>query len=110
MGDRAQVLIEDTGVYLYTHWGGSNLLETVKEAIGSKEGRGRWSDGEYLTRIIFSRMIKHDLMGETGYGIGTRQHGDIERLITVNCKEKTIRYQELYGPNNIDTKIKFEDC
>lgn len=33
MGMRAQVKIEDTGVYLYTHWGSETLVDVVKDTI-----------------------------------------------------------------------------
>jgi hypothetical protein len=83
---RTQVKIEDTGIYLYSHWGSSEILQTVKRAIAK---RWRWDDYEYLTRIIFDEMMGKDSHGEeTGFGIGTQQHGDIDNLVIVNCKEK----------------------
>lgn len=87
MGDRGQVLIEDEGVYLYTHWNASELIKTVKRAITKKQ---RWDDPEYLARIIFYEMTKEDKDGSTGYGIGTNEHGDIWRLVKVNCAEQKI--------------------
>lgn len=59
MGDRANVLVLDEydetadPVVLYTHWGGYELPQALARALDSKAGRGRWSDGPYLTRIIF---------------------------------------------------------
>lgn len=87
MGDRAQVLIEDEGVYLYTHWNGSSLESTVKKALSRKQ---RWDDPEYLARIIFDEMIGKDQGEETGYGIGGEQHGDVRMLIIVNCQKQTV--------------------
>ena len=87
MGDRAQVLIEDVGVYLYTHWYGEDLPEIVRVALSK---RWRWNDPEYLARIVFSEMIKDEIFEETGYGIGTSQHGDVSRIVTVNCGEQTV--------------------
>ena len=91
MGDRAQVLIEDEGVYLYTHWTATELPNIVKTALRK---RWRWDDPEYLARIIFCEMVKSDLMDETGYGIGSNQHQDIWRLIKINCKENKIIQEE----------------
>ena len=65
MGDRANVHIE--GVYLYTHWDGSELPFTVQEAL--KRCEDRWADGSYVARAIFCEMVKDDPMGTTGYGI-----------------------------------------
>lgn len=72
MGDRRNVLVQgEPGdkplVVLYTHWGGSDLPSTLADALD--RGRGRWTDPTYLTRIIFSEMIKDEVLGETGYGI-----------------------------------------
>ena len=95
MGTRAQVLIEDTKVYLYQHWSGNRLLDTVVESM--KKCSDRWDDPEYLTRIIFCDMVRYDLDGHTGYGIGNSQHGDIEYLVKVDCKKKTVK---LYTSGN----------
>lgn len=71
MGDRANVKVMDSKfseppVYLYTHWGGTELPELVHAALSRKE---RWEDGPYLARIIFSAMIAGDMKGTTGFGI-----------------------------------------
>ena len=78
MGDRAQVKIND--VFLYTHYGATDLVDDVKRAIAKN---WRWSDEEYLARIIFNEMQNGDYDTETGFGISTKKHGDIWRLITI---------------------------
>lgn len=91
MGMRAQIKIEDSGVYLYTHWDSEELPMILAEALGSKEGISRSSDTEYLTRIIFEHMLKFSVSKETGYGIGTFPHGDLEYPpIVVNVKEQSV--------------------
>lgn len=87
MGDRAQVHIKDTGVYLYTHWGGYNLPETVHRALSK---RWRWDDPEYLARIIFEEMIKPFPNEETGFGIDTEKHDDAYRIVTIDCSKEKI--------------------
>lgn len=87
MGDRAQVLIKDTGVYLYTHWNAHKLQETVKKALAKM---WRWDDPTYLTRIIFCEMVKGYEMEELGFGIGTKMQGDIRLLITVDSNQRTV--------------------
>lgn len=92
MGARAQVKIEDTGVFLYTHWGSREIAEDVRTVI--RKGQ-RLTDPEYLARIIFDQMTLGQ-QGETlGAGISTSQHGDIDVLVTVDCQRKTVRIEDM---------------
>ncbi len=100
---RAQVKIEDTGVYLYTHWGSESLPDVVIETI--KMG-WRINDPEYFTRILFERMIdaEDSRNQETGFGIGTTEHTDLEYpALIVNCQQGCIYL------NGVDKPIPFED-
>lgn len=85
MGDRAQVAVKQRGgkpVYLYTHWNGSELEDTVRDALAK---RWRWDDPMYLTRIVFCEMVKGDEASETGFGIGLNKQGDLNKpLITLD--------------------------
>ncbi len=96
MGTRGQVLIKDTGVYLYQHYDSYELESIVKKAMSKKH---RWMDVEYLTRIIFSEMIKDDVDGAVGFGIGNQEHGDIEFLITIDCENQKVIVKELINNN-----------
>jgi hypothetical protein len=96
MGDRGQVKITAQGnpdLYLYTHWGAESLPEVIASALA--HGRDRWTDDEYLNRIIFSEMIQYDVLGETGYGIGFGEHGDVWRVVEINYDNKTVAVREL---------------
>lgn len=94
MGDRANVYVhEDTepGVYLYTHWDGSDLPAIVARALGC--GRRRWNDTPYLTRIIFSEMLKGDsdgLNGSTGYGISAEVQDGDDRIVDVDVTSQKV--------------------
>jgi len=48
---------------------GYNLLDYVQEALS--RGRSCWNEPEFLTRIIFTDMIRKNLDGTVDYGIGT---------------------------------------
>ena len=98
MGDRGQVLIKDEGVYLYTHWGATDLVEDVKRAMAK---RWRWDDPIYLARIIFEEMIGSEQGTETGYGISTSKHDDIWRLVTVDCENGKVTVED-------NDKVEFE--
>jgi hypothetical protein len=106
MGERAQVRIEQTNepawdsennpdVYLYTHWGGLTILEDV--AAGLVQGKTRWGDCEYLTRIILDSLIgdHHRADPTTGFGIGTYQHPDIDKLVTIFPVKKQVQLEIL---------------
>jgi hypothetical protein len=76
MGDRGNIVVlsdhieegkERQAVYLYTHWGGSEIQLYLKAALSRRK---RWDDAPYLARIIFQQMIGND-DGETGFGIQT---------------------------------------
>jgi hypothetical protein len=94
MGNPAQVHVighQETeyshDVWLYTHWDADRIINTVSQALQREE---RWKDPEYLTRIIFSEMIKDNVSGSTGYGIGSHQHGDVSGIITVDADNQTV--------------------
>lgn len=103
MSTRSQCKITSTDfstpIYLYQHYDGYDLMSTVCNAI--KKGDDRLDTPEYLTRIIFSNMIKNDIMGTTGYGIGTSQHGDIEYLVEVNIDNQTVTEFEVYHETHL---------
>ena len=102
MGDRGNIQIKDRwskhdGVYLYSHWGGSELPQTLARALDSPQGRGGWTDSSYLTRVIFCQMLadgrygdKDVLAGETGYGIGDREMDPEHPTLVVDCSEQTV--------------------
>lgn len=89
MGDRGNIIVkdDDSTVYLYSHWSGSDLPDVLKKSL--ERGKGRWDDGSYLTRIIFCDMVAGHEKGETGFGISSVM-GDGGTDITVNVGAKTV--------------------
>jgi len=118
MSTRGQVFIQDTGVYLYQHCDGYNLITVVANAIARGQ---RLDQPEYLTRIIFSEMLfQHypDLLDSTGYGIGRTRHGDVSIVVTVNCKDqivvdeqrdKVYTFEEFASKFSEDVDVKYEE-
>lgn len=115
MGARAQVQIgrkEGECVFLYTHWGAGSLIQDVQRALARRQ---RWEDDEYLARIVFDEMRStcgegisaEDVEDETGYGISTQQHGDIELLIALNPETKKVSIHHIYQDDH--TVMTFED-
>ncbi len=90
-GDKGNICLiyEDEGVegkvYFYTHWRGSNMREIIRQAL--IRGKDRWDDAPYLARIIFSELIKDDILGLTGYGIAPFEM-DRSKLVFVDLKEQ----------------------
>ncbi len=104
MGNRGQVLIEDEKIYLYTHWGAEDIVSDVSMALSRHQ---RWDDPEYLARIIFDELSGNEKGEETGFGIGTSQHTDIEKLVIVNCGDKKVIIKDIYGES--EEVLSFQD-
>lgn len=83
MGSRGNVYITDSategynaphfeggkrGIYLYSHWDGHELPTLVQDAL--RHGRDRWSDDQYLARILVDRITAPSHGENTGYGLG----------------------------------------
>lgn len=93
MGDRAHAVVKNgkSKVYLYTHWGATELPETVRAALRFAKESGRLQDGAYLARIVFSTMTRGSEQGATGFGIGSEPMEDTSRDITIDVDAQTIK-------------------
>ena len=78
---------EEKPVVLYTHWGADEMEDDVRDVMSRKK---RWTDPAYLSRMIFSRMIRNDIDGEHNYGIMTDNIGDAEKEIIIDCDRQEI--------------------
>jgi hypothetical protein len=111
MGDRANVAVVQYGksdemVYLYSHWGGSELPFTVQKALAK---RWRWDDGAYLTRIIFDVMTDGQHGTETSFGISTSRQGNEYSIIVVDPKKQSIGFAHEGAEPNCYETWKFEE-
>jgi hypothetical protein len=97
MGDRANVLVKDgdSRVYLYTHWNGWFLPDTLQAAL--RRGRDRWIDGQYLARIIFCEMVKETEMETTGYGIFSDIRDNGHDILSVDSATGTVTLESEDG-------------
>lgn len=78
----------DSGVYLYTHSEGDLLPKRVQDALKAER---RWSDHQYLARIIFCCMIgEGNLNGSTGFGISGQVGDGGERILQVDAGEQEV--------------------
>lgn len=91
MGDRGNIVVD--GVYLYSHWGGSGLKKVLSSAL--KRSTDRWSDGQYLCRIIFCEMMSElggddVLEDKTGFGISAQMCDNGNPLLVVDTHAQTV--------------------
>lgn len=94
MGDRANIILTNSScfphpLWLYTHWAGTELPETLKAAL--KRGKGRWRDGSYLARVIFCEMVGENTQDETGFGISTKLCDNEHPLLVVDIGKQEVR-------------------
>lgn len=93
MGDRANVYIKqsaDHGVYLYTHWGGTELPVLVQTSL--RRAESRWGDDAYLARAIFSDMIQGHERDLTGFGISAFICDNEHPIIIVDSDQKMVGF------------------
>jgi len=106
MGDRGNIVVKQPGgasaVYLYSHWGGSNLPKTLQDAL--KRGESRWGDHPYLTRIIFCEMAKDNIEGTTGLGISTSLCDNEHHFLVVDteAQEVALIHSEYNAPHEVE--------
>lgn len=70
MGDRSNIKItypSGESIYFYGHWMGARNIEIARDVLSTSGDRA--GDPEYLARMVFSRMVRDDIDGSTGYGI-----------------------------------------
>jgi len=63
------------------------MEDDLRDVLSRKQ---RWNDPSYLSRMIFSRMIRNDIDGETNYGIMTNNVCDAEQEIIVDCNRQEV--------------------
>jgi hypothetical protein len=115
MGDRGNVYFKQAEVFLYTHWSGSDLSITVRDAL--KRGKDRWTDDQYLPRIVFCELIGAKKWTETtGFGISHKMGDGSGHVIVVDTHEETVALSPKSSgsydpsvPHQTRTPVKFSD-
>ena len=99
MGDRVNLGIKTSNgntIFLYLHYGGSDVHEILAEAIS--HAMLRENDESYFTRILVSRVIGTDWNRETSVGLSINELstvGDGYEVPVYDYTNKTISlYQE----------------
>lgn len=113
MGDRANFGFEQSNgdiVFLYGHWAGEGMLDTLATALDF--ARPRWYDEAYGTRMAISHIVGEGHDGELGWGITANYICDNEHSIpVVNWFRGTVSlfdYTMVRGSGFSLTEKKFE--
>jgi hypothetical protein len=96
MGDRANIAIEQgdgSRVWLYSHWGGSEMPETLQKALRLRE---RWDDTAYFASIVYLTM-RDGNDATTGFGITTRITDNEYPILVVDCDKQSITIEDEPG-------------
>jgi len=95
MGDRGNIVVRSLhgdDVWLYSHWGGTELKDVLKTVLARKE---RWDDAPYIARMIFSKMIEGCETEATGFGISTYMCDNEHGILVVDVpNQKVVRMEE----------------
>lgn len=83
---------DTTGIYLYTHSGGSGLPDIVRESL--VRGEERWGDEAYFARVLFSDLIQGAERELTGFGITTYLTDNEHPIVVVDCEKMTVGFAE----------------
>lgn len=104
MGDRANVAIiqrpysphERTtndeiprAIWVYLHWGGSDLPENLRDAL--KFAQPRWSDEPYGTRILVDQLTSSERDQTTSAGLSLELQDNEYDVLVVDLSEQIVR-------------------
>lgn len=110
MGDRANFGVKqgnDT-VYLYGHWAGYGMMNTLATALNKVKDFDRLSDEGYATRILFSQIVGESWVGSLGWGIYINSLGDNEHKVpVVDFRENTVTLYDYVWENGQITEPVF---
>lgn len=97
MGDRGNVKVKQqdgNNIWIYSHWGGSDMPVKLQDAM--IYAKGRWNDESYLTRCLITEICK-SARDNTGYGVSTYPTDNEHDVLEVDCEAQTIRVLDCAG-------------
>ena len=106
MGDRGNIVLRYktqstfSDIYLYTHWGGSELGIIVQNAL--TRGSEYWDDPLYMGRIIFNEMTLGEEVKTTGFGISPYIGDNEHALLIVHLDDNLVGWSISDSPNDVN--------
>lgn len=94
MGDRSNIVVvqpDNSRIFLYGHWMGDDNYRVAGQTLSTG---GRNTDHAYLTRMLFSKMIAHDIDGETGFGISNTMCDNEYPIVVIDPQKQTVHLEE----------------
>ena len=94
---------ETKEIFLYTHWRGTELPETLRQ--GLIQGKSRWNDSPYLARVLFCAMVKEggDEEGLADFGISPWITDNEYPLLVVDTDKKKVRVEDADSRRTLKT-------
>ena len=68
----------------------------------------RWNDAPYIARMLFSKMIAHDLDSDTGYGISNHMCDNEYPIVVIDPQNQSVHLEEyIWGelPDGQETRF-----
>jgi len=87
MGDRANVYIhhgDNPGIYLYSHWDGTELPSVVKRSMDTERAKRNYNDAEYLAHVIFEDIFDEDPGNDKGYALSLYPLDGENRIVDID--------------------------
>ena len=94
MGDRSNIVVvqpDNSRIWLYGHWMGDDNYRVAGDVLSRKQ---RWSDSCYLARMLFSKMIAHDLESDTGYGISNTMCDNEYPIVVIDPQNQSVHLED----------------
>lgn len=90
-------------IYLYSHWGGEGIAETLQKALRRKQ---RWDDAPYLARIIANELFAPAFGDETGHGLSPYLCDNEYPILYVFLENQTVRVtpDDMHEPLDLSFK------
>jgi len=94
MGDRSNIVVvqpDESRIFLYGHWMGDDNYRVAGQVLSRQE---RWNDAPYIARMLFSKMIAHDLDSDTGYGISNHMCDNEYPIVVIDPQKQTVHLEQ----------------